>query len=95
MVPVALCDANVGDAAHTQGIQTVRYPCKFVRLVDGRWSSHYVGGDLGDVRVVASTREEAFVKIRNELRYRLELCPCSGDMYQHLEIEVVEKDANA
>jgi hypothetical protein len=26
--------------------------------------------------------------MRGELRYRLELCPCTGETYQHLEIEL-------
>jgi hypothetical protein len=28
--------------------------------------------------------------MRGELRYRLELCPCSGESYQHIEVEIVE-----
>ena len=41
----------------------------------------------------AATRKEAAEKMRGELRYRLELCPCSGESYQHIEVEIVEQPA--
>jgi hypothetical protein len=38
--------------------------------------------------VTAATREQAIEKLRGEIRYRLELCPCSGETYQHIAIEI-------
>jgi hypothetical protein len=68
----------------------MRFSCRTVQLGDGTWSVHHQGKDAGDVEVRAATREEAIEKIRNEIRYRLELCPCTGETYQHITIEIVE-----
>jgi hypothetical protein len=37
------------------------------------------------------SRDQALDKMRNELRYRLELCPCSGEQFKDLEIELIEQ----
>ncbi|HET6880525.1 MAG TPA: hypothetical protein VFI31_10245 [Pirellulales bacterium] len=47
-------------------------------------------GEVGVVETSADTREAALEKMRGELRYRLELCPCSGESYQHIAIELDE-----
>jgi hypothetical protein len=49
---------------------------------------------VGQVQATAATRDEAIEKMRGELRYRLELCPCSGESYQHVEVEIVERRAS-
>jgi acylphosphatase len=46
---------------------------------------------LGTVEVTAVSRDEAVEKMENELRYRLEMCPCTGQAFRNLEIELVEK----
>ena len=46
--------------------------------------------DVGTIEVTAAAREEAMAKMKDELRYRLEMCPCTGEAYRNLEIEVVE-----
>jgi hypothetical protein len=61
-----------------------------LQLPDGRWRVRHDGNVAGAVEVTASTKAEALEKMRGELRYRLELCPCSGESYQHLEIEIIE-----
>ena len=43
---------------------------------------------VGPVEVTAGSQEEALKKMRGELRYRLEICPCTGEMYQDVEIEI-------
>jgi hypothetical protein len=40
------------------------------------------------VQVTAHSRDEALEKMRGELRYRLEICPCTGELYQDVEIEL-------
>jgi len=47
-------------------------------LRTGVWSVRHSSPALGTVEVSAPTREEALTKMRNELQYRIELCPCSG-----------------
>jgi hypothetical protein len=63
------------------------------RRSDGHWSVQHSGADLGTIEVTAGSRNQALEKMRNELRYRLELCPCSGEQYKDLEIELVEQPA--
>jgi hypothetical protein len=49
----------------------------------------YDGGEVGPFEVSAATRAEALEKARRELQYRLELCPCSGEQFRGVEIEVI------
>ena len=68
----------------------MRFSCGVSRQGAEAWAVSYEGADLGAVRVVAGTREEALEKMRRELRYRLEMCPCTGEIYQDVEIELRE-----
>jgi hypothetical protein len=61
------------------------------RQSDGRWSVQYSGADLGTVEITAATHDQALEKMRSELRYRLELCPCTGEQYKDLQIELVDE----
>ncbi|HVX11293.1 MAG TPA: hypothetical protein VHC22_08950 [Pirellulales bacterium] len=56
----------------------------------GRWQARHESPELGEVSVSGASRDEVLDKLRGELRYRLELCPCTGESYQHLQVEVVE-----
>ena len=66
------------------------FPCTIARRSDGKWSIRHVGKDIGTVEATAGSREEAMAKMKDELRYRLEMCPCTGEVYRNLEIEIVE-----
>ena len=66
----------------------MKFSCEVTHLPNGHWSIRHVGTDVGMVEVAAATKEKALEKMRRELRYRLELCPCSGESYQHLVIEI-------
>jgi len=68
----------------------MKFPCRITRLTDGQWSIRHVGTDAGPVEVKAYSREEALEKMRNELRFWIESCPCTGQSYRNLQIEVVE-----
>lgn len=65
----------------------MRFHCVLKRREDGRWLIRHTG-EVGVVEATADTREATLEKMRGELRYRLELCPCSGESYQHIEIEL-------
>ena len=54
------------------------------------WVVRHTGSTVGSLEVTAGSREGAIEKMRGELQYRLELCPCSGETYQHVHIELVE-----
>ena len=50
-----------------------------------------IGSKLGLVEVTAASKEEAQVKLQNELQYRVELCPCSGVSGPTVELQVQEE----
>jgi hypothetical protein len=43
---------------------------------NGTWLVRHSSSSLGTVEVSAASREEALTKMRDELQYRIELCPC-------------------
>ena len=67
------------------------FRCKLSQTNGGQWSVRYLGPDTGPFEVTAVSREQALQKMRSELRYRLELCPCTGEQYKDLDIELVEE----
>jgi hypothetical protein len=69
----------------------MKFPCVITTVSGGGWCARHQSADVGFVEVTAATKEEALRKLRDELRYRLELCPCTGEAYRDLEVEVVEQ----
>lgn len=67
----------------------MKYRCHVTHAQD-RWQARHESPDLGKISVTAASRNEAVEKLRGELRYRLELCPCTGESYQHLQVEIVD-----
>jgi hypothetical protein len=63
----------------------------FVTRQGDRWRARHESADLGKISVTADSRDEAVEKIVGELRYRLELCPCTGESYRHLDVETVNE----
>jgi hypothetical protein len=53
------------------------------------WLAQHEGDEVGRVEATAPTRDEAAEKLKQEIRYRLELCPCTGETYQHIQVEIV------
>lgn len=68
----------------------MKFRCHVTRSAD-RWQARHESVDLGKISVTAATKDEALEKLRGELRYRLELCPCTGESFQHLAVEVIEE----
>lgn len=68
----------------------MKLPCQAERLPGGDWRVRHASTTLGSVEVKAATRDEAMHKMRRELHYRLEICPCTGETYKDVEIEIVE-----
>lgn len=68
----------------------MKLTCKLFRSPIGQWVAQHDSREVGHVEVQAPRREDALEKIRGEIRYRLELCPCTGDTYRHIQIEVVD-----
>lgn len=69
----------------------MQFACEFKRRDDGQWTARHTGGDLGTVQVTAATREQAAGKLKDEIRYRLEICPCTGELYDTVTIQLVER----
>jgi hypothetical protein len=63
--------------------------CTITRLPGG-WLAQHDSREAGHVEVKGLTRTEVIEKIEGEIRYRLELCPCTGETYRHIEIEAVD-----
>lgn len=68
----------------------MRFPVTITQMDVGTWVAQHSSREVGDVQTNAPTREGALAKIEGEIRYRLELCPCTGETYQHITIEVVD-----
>ena len=71
----------------------MRFACTIKQQPDGRWFIRHTGSEIGRVEATGDSREVAVEKMRGELRYRLELCPCSGESYQHIQLELLESNA--
>ena len=68
--------------------EAMRFPSTILRRDDGRWCLVHESSELGRVEATGVSRKEVIDKLRGEIRYRLELCPCSGQSYQHIRIEI-------
>jgi hypothetical protein len=69
----------------------MRFACRVSQPAADLWAVSYEGADLGPVSVTAATRQQALEKMQRELRYRLEMCPCTGEIYKDIEIELREQ----
>jgi hypothetical protein len=68
----------------------MQFTCTISRLANGKWLARQTGSSTGQVEVTARTREEALTKMRDELQYRIEWCPCSGVSGDTVELQVRE-----
>jgi hypothetical protein len=68
----------------------MKAPCTLTRMSNSTWLVRHDSSSLGTVEVSASSREEALTKMKSELQYRIELCPCSGASRNNIELQVSE-----
>ena len=68
----------------------MKAPCTLSQMRNGAWLVRHSSSALGTVEVSGSSRGEALAKMRNELQYRIELCPCSGVSGDTVELQVNE-----
>ena len=68
----------------------MKYPCSITRRGDGQYVLKHKSAEIGAIEVTAPTRDQAAEKMEGEIRYRLELCPCTGETYRHVKIEISE-----
>lgn len=69
----------------------MKAPCT-INKQSGIWRVRHSSATFGTVEVSAAGRDEALTKMRDELQYRLELCPCSGVSGDSVVVEVKEGD---
>ena len=69
----------------------MRLACTVPHLANGKWLVRHTGSSTGRVEVTAPTRGEALTKMRDELQYRIEWCPCSGASGDTVELQVREE----
>jgi hypothetical protein len=69
----------------------MKAPCTLSRMRNGTWLVRHSSSGLGTMAVSASSREAALTKMRNELQYRIELCPCSAVSGDTVELQVREQ----
>lgn len=66
----------------------MRFECTIQQLAGGLWQARHAGSAIGVVEVTAASRQDALQKLRSELQYRMELCPCSGASEDQAELVV-------
>jgi hypothetical protein len=64
--------------------------CTLSKMWNGTWLVRHSSPTLGTVEVSAASREEALTKMRDELQFRSEWCPCSGASADSVELLVSE-----
>ena len=69
----------------------MKAPCTLTHLPTGTWLVRHSSSSLGTVELSGCSHEEALTKMRNELQYRIELCPCSGVSGDTVELQLWEE----
>jgi hypothetical protein len=69
----------------------MKVSCTLTQLPTGLWRVRHSSPALGTVEVSAAGRDEALTKMRDELQYRIELCPCSAVSGDTVSLQVQEE----
>ncbi len=73
-------------------VGVMKFVCR-VSEQNGVCTAEHASQDVGPIRVTGSTQDEALRKMEDEIRYWLEMCPCSGQAFRNLEIELAVERA--
>jgi hypothetical protein len=68
----------------------MKFPATLKKLIDGKWQVRSIGTIAGEVTVQGDSRDEAIEKAKNEIRYRIEWCPCSAVSDEFVELTLSE-----
>ncbi len=71
----------------------MKFPVTVKTLIDGRVQVRCLGTVAGEVTVVGENRDDALERAKNEIRYRIEWCPCSAVSDEFVELDI--RDAPA
>ena len=67
----------------------MKFLCR-ITARDNFWIGEHASDGVGPIQVKAPTRPEAIEKLEREIRYWLEMCPCTGERFKNIDIELVE-----
>ncbi|HKD39937.1 MAG TPA: hypothetical protein VKB87_06565 [Myxococcaceae bacterium] len=68
----------------------MKFPATLKKLIDGKYQVRSIGTIAGEVTIVADSREAAIARATEEIRYRIEWCPCSAVSDEFVELELQE-----
>jgi hypothetical protein len=68
----------------------LKFPATLKKLIDGKYQVRSIGTIAGEVIVVADSREAAIARATEEIRYRIEWCPCSAVSEEFVELDLQE-----
>ncbi len=68
----------------------MKFPATLKKLIDGKYQVRSIGTIAGEVTVIGNTRQAAVERAKNEIRYRLEYCPCSAVSDEFVELDLRE-----
>lgn len=66
----------------------MRYRVTVKRLIDGEYYARCEAGPNGLVERTGRTEDEAVQRLRAEIEYELEWCPCTGAAREIVELDV-------
>ena len=66
----------------------MKFPATVKKLIDGKWQVRSIGTIAGEVTVLGDSKEDAIEKAKNEIRYRIEWCPCTGVEDDYVQLDV-------
>ena len=68
----------------------MKFPATLKKLIDGKYQVRSIGTIAGEVTIVADSREAAIARATEEIRYRIEWCPCSAVSDEFVELDLQE-----
>ena len=69
----------------------MEYRATVKRLMDGQFYARCLAAPNGVAEAWGGTEDDAVERLRNEIRYQLEFCPCSGVDDDYVELDVTEE----
>lgn len=72
----------------------MKFEVRVKQLGDGGWQVRYIGGQVESLSIRDPSRAQALERMKAEIRYHLEWCPCSGVSDDSVELVPVDERAS-
>lgn len=69
----------------------MKYRVLLKRLIDGLYYARCDTAPQGLVERTGATEDEALSRVRREIEFQLEYCPCTGAAREQVDLEVVRR----